>query len=65
MEVDDIGARWSVIEALLVLGATFLIDMFLPIHKMSWYKSFSEIISPNNVNLGAIFLSVIIKGILF
>ncbi|MDD2402156.1 MAG: CPBP family intramembrane metalloprotease [Clostridia bacterium] len=65
IDVDDTVPKWSLIEALLVLGTIFAIDWLLPFHKMKWFSNLSELISPNNTFLGEIFLSVVIKGAFF
>ncbi|MGI6145620.1 MAG: CPBP family intramembrane metalloprotease [Clostridia bacterium] len=56
---------WSVVEALLVFAIVLSTKLFIPFSLRTWFNSLSQIISPNNLYLGQLFLNSLLLAVFF
>jgi membrane protease YdiL (CAAX protease family) len=64
-ERDKQKPHWSVVEALLVFAVVLSMKWILPFSKMAWFNRLSQIISPDNIYLGKIFLNSLFIAVFF
>lgn len=57
--------RWSIIEALLVLGVIWGSGWLLPLSNFQWFINLGRVMTPDNVYLGLVFWDSFIRGVCF
>ncbi len=63
--VNDERPRWSIIEALLVLGVVWGSGWLYPLVNFEWFISLGRVTSPDKIYLGLIFWDSLLRGISF